>query len=331
MFQICSGQQRVDCALLQPRGRRLRGGSCTAPCSTSTSLQTPVMARPPSCTLYSLGSPAWLQWLRVIIFILPLLAFAGCGSTKSYTATEQLLMSDAVDATVAKLDFSPLSGKQVFLDSTYLKTVKSPLLIDSDYVISSLRQQMVGAGVYLVEAREDADLIAEARLGALGLDGHTVTYGVPASSSLAGASAAIANTPILPILPEISFARREAKTGAAKLAVFAYERDSHEPYWQSGIAKASSNARDTWVLGVGPWQKGTIYDRTRFAGGIVAGTDLLDAADKDVRSSAAFAAYRKSRLYESAKDADVPTEENASSSPASGVVPASNQEQGAPQ
>ncbi|MCA9131675.1 MAG: hypothetical protein KDA45_00905 [Planctomycetales bacterium] len=225
-------------------------------------------------------------------------ALSGCGSTKSYTATDQLLMSDAVDATIAKLDFSPLAGKKVYLDTTYLKTQKSSLLIDSDYVISSIRQQMVGAAVFLVESRDEADLVAEARLGALGLDGHNVTYGIPASSALATASTAIASTPVLPILPEVSFARREAKSGAAKLAVFAYYRETREPYWQSGIAKSSSNAQDTWILGIGPWQRGTIYDRTRFAGGAVAGTDILDTGEKDIRQSPAFQAYRRSRLFE---------------------------------
>lgn len=234
------------------------------------------------------------------------LMICGCGSTKSYTATDQLLMSDAVDATVSKLDFTPLSGKKVYLDTTYLKTQKGALLIDSDYVISSLRQQMVGAAVYLVESRDEADIVAEARMGALGLDGHNVTYGIPASSALSTASTVLTNVPVLPVIPEISFARHEAKTGAAKLAVFAYHRDTREPYWQSGIAKSNSNARDTWFLGIGPWQRGTIYDRTRFAGQVVNSTDLLDTGDKDIRKSAAFQSYRRSRLYHHPID-DPPT------------------------
>ena len=145
-----------------------------------------------------------------------LVCLTGCGTTKSYTATEQLLMSDAVDATVAKLDFEPLTAKKVYLDTTFLKTQKSPLLIDSDYVISSLRQQMMAAGVQLVENREEADLIAEARMGALGLDGHNVTYGLPASNILATATSAFSSAPAIPSIPEISFARRDAKSGAAK-------------------------------------------------------------------------------------------------------------------
>src|SRR5690606_11244813 len=157
------------------------------------------------------------------------LALSGCGTTKTYTATEQLLLSDAVDMSVAKLDFTPLTAKRVYLDATYLKTVKSPLLIDSDYVISSLRQQMMGAGVLLVEGREEAEIIAEARMGALGMDGHDVIYGLPASNSLASASAALGGASLLPAIPEISIARREGRQGASKLAVFAYDRETLQP------------------------------------------------------------------------------------------------------
>lgn len=199
------------------------------------------------------------------------LPWLGCGTTKSFTATEQLLVSDAVDSTVAKIDFRPLTGRKVYLDNTYVPSQKgvpnpNPQLVHSEYVSSSLRQQMLAAGVYLCEKREEADIVVEARLGALGFDGHTVTYGIPASSSLSSAASTLSGTPAIPLLPELSFAKKEAKQGAAKIALFAYERVSLQPVWQSGIAKSSSSARDTWVLGMGPLQYGTIYEGTRFAG-----------------------------------------------------------------
>lgn len=220
----------------------------------------------------------------------------GCGTTKSFTATEQLLLSDAVDATVAKLDFSLLADRKVYLDATYLKTVKSPLLIDSDYVISSLRQQMVSAGVLLVEGREEADIVAEARIGALGMNGHDVVYGVPASNALASASAAITGTSLLPAIPEISVARREGRQGAAKLAVFAYDRVTRQPLWQSGVARSTSTSKDIWFLGIGPFQKGTIYQGTRFAGAPVTGDTAIGEADR-IRESQSFSDYHRPRQY----------------------------------
>ncbi len=198
----------------------------------------------------------------------------GCGTTKSFTATEQLLMSDAVDSTISKLDFRALEGQKVFLDSQYviaagkvIPGVAMPVnLVNSDYVISGLRQQLTAAGCLLVDTREQADIICEARCGALGTDGHSMTYGLPANNFLSSASTVLPGTPSLPTIPEISVAKREMKSAAAKISVFAYDRETREPLWQSGIAQAGSSARDTWILGVGPLQKGNIYNGTRFAG-----------------------------------------------------------------
>ena len=221
--------------------------------------------------------------LHVLCFAV-LVSIVGCGTTKSYTATEQLLMSDAVDSTISKIDFRPLTGHKIFLDTTYaaaagkiIPGVPMPSnLVTSDYVISGLRQQMLAAGCLLVEKREDAEIICEARCGALGTDGHSVIYGIPASNGFGAASSIIAGAPAIPAIPEISFAKRELKSAASKIAVFAYTRESHEPVWQSGIAQAGANARDTWFMGVGPWQYGTIYRGTRFAGKRIKGSEKIE-------------------------------------------------------
>jgi len=76
---------------------------------------------------------------------------------------------------------------------------------------------------------------------------------------------AIAGNPIA-TLPEVSLAQTKTQSGVAKLYVFAYERESKEPLWQSGIAEAESNCSSTWVFGAGPIQRGSIYEQTRFAG-----------------------------------------------------------------
>jgi len=220
--------------------------------------------------------------LAGVSFGLAICAVAGCGATKSYTATDQLLMSDAVDSTVSKIDFRPLSLQKVFLDTTYTSAAGKPIpgvpsqsnLVTSDYVISAVRQQMVAAGCLLTEKREDADVVCEVRCGALGTDGHSVVYGIPASNAFGGVGSLIPGAPAaIPAIPEIAFAKRELKSAATKVAVFAYDRDTREPIWQSGIAQAGSSARDTWFMGVGPWQYGTIYRGTRFAGKRIKGTE----------------------------------------------------------
>jgi hypothetical protein len=89
---------------------------------------------------------------------------------------------------------------------------------------------------------------------------------VPANSALANAAKLIPTGPPIPTIPEISLARRESSEGAARIAAFAYDAKTRKPVWQSGISQASATAKDTWVLGLGPIQGGTIRKETRLAG-----------------------------------------------------------------
>ena len=206
------------------------------------------------------------SWCAAFIVLATLTLLAGCGTTKSRTATEQLLMSDAVDRTIATIDFRPLAYQTVYLDTRYIKSVKSIGFVNSDYVISALRQQMTAAGCLLEDKAEDADYIVEARIGALGTDGHEVTYGIPANNGLAQAATLVPSVPQIPLIPEISVAKKEDLMGAAKVALFAYHRESRQPVWQSGVTVATNNAKDAWIFGAGPFQFGTIYEGMQFAG-----------------------------------------------------------------
>ena len=205
---------------------------------------------------------AFIQWLTTLLIGL----LCGCGTTKSRSATEQLLLSDAVDRAVASIDFRPLAGRSVYLDTQYIKSVKGGGFINANYVVSSLRQQMLAANCNLQEERSEADYVAEVRIGALGTDAHNVTYGIPASSGLSSAASLVPNAPPIPAIPEISIAKKEDEMGAAKLAVFAYHRESRKAVWQSGLSQARSVAKDTWLFGAGPFQSGTIHERPHFAG-----------------------------------------------------------------
>ncbi|MDE0936685.1 MAG: hypothetical protein OSA89_12270 [Mariniblastus sp.] len=194
-----------------------------------------------------------------------LVALVGCGTTTTRTATEQLLMSDAVDQAISQIDFQSLRGQKVFLDTLYLHSVKGVGFVNSEYIISSLRQQLTASSCLIQDTRESADIIVEPRVGALGTDGHEVVYGIPQAGTLTSAASMFSNSP-LPALPELSFGKSNAQSGIAKVIVFAYDRESRTPIWQSGIAKAESTSSNTWYLGAGPFQKGTIYEGMRFAG-----------------------------------------------------------------
>ncbi|SFI97677.1 DUF6655 family protein [Planctomicrobium piriforme] len=209
------------------------------------------------------------------LFLLALTALGvgltGCGTTKQNMATEQMLNSDAVDAAVAKIDFTPLAGHEVYFETKYMTSYKGTGFVNSDYVISSLRQQMAAAGLHLQDTADTADFILEGRVGTLGADAHEVVYGIPSNSAISSAAsvAATAATGVAaaPTMPELSLARRNEQAAAAKIGIFAYDKQTRDVVWQSGSSVAKATAKDLWVFGIGPFQRGTIYEgKVRFAG-----------------------------------------------------------------
>ena len=209
-------------------------------------------------------SPMHLRSIRQLWTLCALAALcAGCGTTRrsdtTRTATEQMLLSDAVDRAISRIDFGLLAGKEVYLDNTYLGST-----VDKEYITSTLRQHMLACGCILKDKKEDAELVVEARAGAVGTDRHDLLFGTPATSVSLGALSPLPGTPTQ--VPEIALAKRTDQMGIAKIAVFAYERATGVPVWQSGTDAVASRARDLWVFGTGPFQRGSIYDGPKFAG-----------------------------------------------------------------
>lgn len=199
--------------------------------------------------------------LAIATALLAVCAASGCGTTRTSntarTATEQLLISDAVDRTVQQINFKVLAGENVFFDTTQMGEV-----VDKGYLVSCMRQHLLASGCVMKDKREDATFIIEPRVGVIGTDNHDLMFGIPAFSV-----PQLATGGVLPSsVPEIAFAKRRDQMGVAKIAVFAYRRETGEPVWQSGMAMNKSTANDIWLFGAGPFQKGTIYDETRFAG-----------------------------------------------------------------
>ena len=101
----------------------------------------------------------------------------------------------------------------------------------------------------------------------------------------------------LPTIPEISLARKNNEQAAAKMAIFAYHRETRRPVWQSGVAQARSRAKDTWIFGAGPFQTGTIHDGTEFVDGELP-IPLLTADHDDVTGRAdPLATYSREATY----------------------------------
>ena len=220
--------------------------------------------------------------LRIgLAVILPLLAMlVGCGTTRmsdsKRTATEQLLVSQAIDRAVMRIDVRPLAGRSVFLDASFMDDVD-----DSKYATSALRHQLMASGCLLAKDRDTAEVVVEARAGAIGTDRSSVLLGIPATSITVKGNETST--------PELVLAKRAEQRGVAKLSVYAYERETGRPLWQSGEEQIASHARDRWLFGAGPWQDGEIHEEPEFAGRVIHKRNSKAVSDAAPQAPAALA------------------------------------------
>jgi hypothetical protein len=187
---------------------------------------------------------------------------AGCGTTKwsdtSRTATEQLLLTSAMDKAVEKIDFQALAGKKVSINSTALDHVS-----DSKYLVSEIRQHLLASGV-LVCPEDKAEYILELRAGVVGTDRNDLFYGIPSFSfptGLLGDQPAGTTT-----IPEVAFIKKTDQKAVIKVAMFAYNKEANNALWQSGSISEQSRIRAWWFFGFGPCLRGDIYNGTEIAG-----------------------------------------------------------------
>lgn len=190
--------------------------------------------------------------LALILISVPLLGSGCATSRKSDTArtgTEQLLISNAVDQALSKIDFRPLEGQSVFLDEKYLDGV------DKNYLIASMRHRALRAGATLVTKPEEADMVVEMRSGGLGTDSTNQYVGVPAMTL----------PPFLSV-PEIRFFNRETQHGTAKIGLVAYDPKSKHILGQGAVTRAQAHDNNWYALGIGPFNQGAIKNEIQAAG-----------------------------------------------------------------
>ena len=184
---------------------------------------------------------------------------SGCGSTRTTgtarTGTEQLLLTNAWDKALSKVDFRPLTGVPVYLDTA------NATAIDQGWVVSSLREAMLTQGVLLREKRETAQFIVEARIGAYGTDDDDFLVGIKQTTIPATVTGIPTGT-----IPELPLFKRTRQQAVAKLALFAYDRASGQMVWRSGTMLDSSDNKDVFVGGFGPINSGSIRDGAEVAG-----------------------------------------------------------------
>jgi hypothetical protein len=175
------------------------------------------------------------------VALLAALALAGCSTTRltepPQTATEELLVSTAVDHAVAELKPAVPPGRAVFLDPQYF----TDAALYQKYAVGAVRDQLLRQGAHLVDDRKSADIIVEMRSGAQSIDHHTFLVGIPGFPIPIPFAGALN-------FPQIALYERDRQTGIAKLAISSYGAKDGALVSSSGPAFAASDKTDFTLL-----------------------------------------------------------------------------------
>ncbi len=172
-------------------------------------------------------------------------AVSGCASTvtsnTARTAKEQMLLSNAVDQSLDKVDFTPLYDQKVFVEEKYLESVDKP------YILGSVRHRVMRSGGRIVDKAEDAEIVMEIRSGGVGTDTSESYLGTPEIA-----------LPGMLTVPEIRFAERKSQYGYSKIGLVLYDAKTKQILGEGGVAMAQSNDSNSFVMGIGPFQSGSL-------------------------------------------------------------------------
>ena len=173
----------------------------------------------------------------------------GCTTTRTSdtarTGMEQLLISNAVDQTLNKTAIPPVEGRKVFIEEKYLDGA-----VDKGYVIARTRQKLLNHGAFLVDKKEDSEITIELCSGGVGTDNVASFIGLPGLT-----------VPGLPIeLPEIRMYEKSSQFGTAKIGLVSYATGNGQLIYDSGTPLARADDSRWSVLGIGPFQNGTVRE-----------------------------------------------------------------------
>ncbi len=105
------------------------------------------------------------------------------------------------------------------------------------------------AGARLVSKPENADVILEVRSGGIGTAMNESYVGVPEI---------VLPIPIPVSIPQVKLWNKTSQIGTAKIGILAYDAKTGSAMGPGGVAIAQANDNNWFVLGIGPYQNGTV-------------------------------------------------------------------------
>jgi hypothetical protein len=161
----------------------------------------------------------------VIFLVAAALLAGGCTTIRTTdtarTATEQLLLSTAVDHALKAANLTDFANRKVFLDTTCFDSY------DSKYAIGTIRDALSRAGARLEDDATNSDIVMEARSGALSTDNSSYLLGIPNMGVPIPLAGAVQT-------PELAFYKSEKQSSTAKIVLLAFARESRLHVYSSG-------------------------------------------------------------------------------------------------
>lgn len=186
----------------------------------------------------------------LMISVVGPLILSGCTTAKrsntARTAVEQLLISNAIDQSLDKVNFTPFGGHLVYVEEKYVDSV------DKAYLVGSLRHRLLAAGASLADKPEDAEITVELRSGGIGTDTAESFLGTPEIA-----------LPGMLTIPEVRLLTKTSQSGTAKIGLVAIDNKTKQVLGQGGMALSQSDDNNWFVMGVGPFQDGTVKSEVK--------------------------------------------------------------------
>ena len=174
----------------------------------------------------------------------------GCSSMKesdtSRTGLEQLLISSAIDQSLAKVDFRPIAGAKVHLKTDLLDCV------DKNYIILTTRSKLLENLCELMDKPDEADILLEMASGGVGTDRTDLTVGSPEIP-----------LGIMGSIPKVNVYERKKAMGTAKLVLVGTDTKTKQPVINSGFTLARSDHQHWTMMGSGPVLSGSVADQIK--------------------------------------------------------------------
>ncbi len=184
-----------------------------------------------------------------VVAVLVLAWAGGCTSVKvtgtARTGTEQLLLTGTWDDALCRVNFQPLAGTKVFVDTQFVANA------DKEWIISSIRRTMAEQGVLLENTKDKAQVILEPAFGAWGTDQRDTTTGLPGlglGASLTGPAITSGSG------SSLNFSQTNRQDAVVKAALYAYDAKTGRLVWESGTFLNAQGVRDHFVFGHGPYR-----------------------------------------------------------------------------